>query len=77
MGKVITMADIHKQIVEEYHKKLLANAVDCTQYVAMGKVAVDDVVKKYSIPEKDAEYILSVLCDHLCRKIKDVKQPRV
>lgn len=76
MARVVTMADVHKQISEVYNKQLVKNAKECTQYVAMGKTMVKEIVDKYGIPEKDAEYILSVLCDDLCRHIDKAKRSK-
>lgn len=69
----ISMADVHKTLVQEAKKKLLETARQSIYYVAFGNVMKREMTEKYELPEKDVEYLLSVACDELVRRLDKIK----
>ncbi len=48
---------------------LVKNAVECTQYVAIGRVMNRQLAEQFGITEQEAGGILAVACVNLCDHI--------
>lgn len=73
MTKVESIVENQKRkAAEKVRADLVKNAVECTYYVALGKVAKRELAEQFGITEQDAEGILSREACRLVDEIRDI-----
>lgn len=73
MSAVVEHEDIRKErLYIEAKRRLKNNAVQATQYVALGNVMKKELAEKFELPEADAECVLGRLSQELTEKIMEL-----
>ncbi len=67
-----TTDEILADIGREVRADLLKTCRETVQYVSFGRVATRDLVQKYGVTHAQAEYILAMQCDRLCRQLRSL-----